>query len=109
MFQTFLIGQEAIQPIGDCNTLKSFPRVILGPSFRPNQTYWIIALDNSWCPCYDCIESGPTETEKVGFYRWSLKIRFLVQFWAQKGPGRPPGDQPAMHSTQKGCLLGVPS
>ena len=21
-----------------------------GPSFRPNQTYWLIALDNWWCP-----------------------------------------------------------
>ena len=75
-------------------------------------TYWKTKGIQSYLRiwgCYDPIESGPSETKKGGLYRCSVKKSdFGAIFWPKNGPWRPPGDNPAMRSTQKGCLLGVP-
>ena len=59
--------------------------------------------------CYDPIESGPSETKKVGLYGCSVKKSdFRAIFWPKTGPNGPLEGHPAMRSTQKGCLLDVP-
>ena len=54
--------------MGDCNTLKSFPNPrqesALWPWFKPYQIWWIIALDNWWCP----YKRKRTKDKKVFFF-----------------------------------------
>merc|ERR1712015_303967 len=82
------------------------------PPSGQTATYWktngIQSYLRIW-GCYDPIESGPSETKKVGLYGCSVKKSdFRAIFWPKTGPDGPPEGHPAMRSTQKGCLLGVP-